>query len=126
MNHNSQSTNENRTLTDQESGLIRWLLENGEEHAAAFISQLASARVISRCTCGCASIYFAIAGRCAPTDDGMDILSDYCWQDPSGPLFGAFVFARGGLLAGLDRSIDGQATATYLPDPSELRPIESN
>lgn len=49
----------------------------------------------------------------------------YSWRDHAGHFFGAFVFARGGLLAGLDLwSIDGQATATHLPKPSELTPLE--
>jgi hypothetical protein len=38
----------------------------------------------------------------------MDILSDHVWEDAQGHKFGAFVFARGGLLAGLDLySVDG-------------------
>jgi hypothetical protein len=55
----------------------------------------------------------------------MDILSDYSWRDGMGHLFGAFVFARAGRLAGLDLwSIDGHSTATHLPKFSELTPIE--
>jgi hypothetical protein len=126
VNHSSQHITEDRALTEQEHALVRWLLEHGEQHAKGFVSQLSDARVVARCTCGCASVDFAIAGQRAPTTGSMDILSDYGWRDASGHLFGAFVFARGGLLAGLDLwSIDGQATATYLPEPSELTPIEN-
>jgi hypothetical protein len=125
VNHNSQRINDDRPLTEQEQALVRWLLEHGEEHATAFVPQLSDARVVARCTCGCASVDFAIAGQRAPTNGGMDVLSDYGWRDAGGHFFGAFVFARGGFLAGLDLwSIDGQATATRLPEPSELTPIE--
>jgi len=126
VKHSHESTNEDRPLTEQECAIVRWLLEHGEERAAAFVSQLSDARVVARCACGCASIDFAIAGRRAPTSGGMDILSDYCWRDESDHLFGAYVFARGQLLAGLDLwSIDGQATATRLPKIHELKPIDN-
>ena len=54
----------------------------------------------------------------------MDILSDYTWQDSEKHLFGAFVFAADGLLAGLDLySVDGALTPTTLPKPAELVPL---
>lgn len=116
---------EDRLLAEEERRLVSWLLEHGEPHASGFFTQLASARVSGRCSCGCASIDFSIAGSQPVTEGGMDILADYAWRDHDGHLFGALVFARGGLLAGLDLwSIDGEATATRLPDPSELTPIE--
>ena len=55
---------------------------------------------------------------------GMQILSDYEWRGKDGYLYGAFVFAQDGLLAGLDLwSIDGQATATSLPSEQDLVPL---
>ena len=126
MNHSPESIKEDRPLSEREHTLVRWLLEHGEEHAAAFVSQLSNTRVVARCGCGCASVDFAVAGQRAPSSGGMDILSDYGWRDASGHRFGAFVFARGGILAGLDLwSIDGHATATRLPELSELIPIEN-
>jgi hypothetical protein len=126
VNHLATTTDENRILTAEEYTLIRWLLEHGEPRASMFVVQLSDVRVSGRCTCGCASIDLAVGGNRAPADVGMDILSDYCWRDGEHHLFGAFVFARGGLLAGLDLwSIDGQATATRLPNPSELKPVEN-
>ena len=126
MNHTLEDINEDRPLTEQERSLIRWLLEHGKQQAAAFVPQISDARVVARCACGCASVELAIAGRCAPKSVGMEILSDFGWRDASGHHFGAYVFARGGLLAGLDLwSIDGQATATRLPEPGELSPIEN-
>src|SRR6266480_2324486 len=56
-----------------------------------------------------------------------DILSDYVWEDAEGHKFGAFVFARGGLLAGLDLySVEGAATPTSLPKPDQLTPLCSD
>lgn len=55
----------------------------------------------------------------------MDILSDYQWQDTTGHRFGAFVFACGGLLAGLEFwSIDGEDLSAHLPNIGDLQPIK--
>ena len=128
MNQAATSIAEDRELTSQEHALVQWLLEHGEPDATAFLPQLETARVASRCSCGCASIDFSIAGMQPTRDDGgMDILSDYSWRDSAGHLFGAFVFARGRRLAGLELwSIDGQATAKHLPQTRELTPLEIN
>jgi hypothetical protein len=125
MNHAPTSITEDRELTPEEHALVQWLLERGEPGETAFLPQLATARVAARCSCGCASINFSIGGTQPSRDGRMDILSDYSWRDSAGHLFGAFVFARDGRLAGLDLwSIDGQATATQLPKPGELTPLE--
>ena len=45
-----------------------------------------------------------------PAESGMHILADYQWQAANGAHFGVFVFARAGLLAGLEVwSVDGLA-----------------
>lgn len=97
MTHSVSRIPESRALTESEVTVVRWLLEHGNPEASQFLPQLDQAAVVSRCSCGCASIDFAI-----------------------GNLFGAFVFEQQGLLAGLDLwSIDGLAT------PSSLPPIEA-
>jgi len=54
----------------------------------------------------------------------VDVLSDYQWRGSQGELFGVFVFARADLLSGLEVwSIDGRATPTFLPKPSQLEPL---
>src|SRR5258708_32401285 len=68
---------EDRPLTAQEAGLGRWLLEHGNPDAAGFLPQLADARVVSRCPCGCASIDFAIGGVVPAAGSGMHVLADY-------------------------------------------------
>jgi hypothetical protein len=126
--HSTGDIPEDRPLSDEERSLVRWMLEHGESHAPSFLSQLEQARVSSRCRCGCASINFSVAGVEPPTT-GMDVLSDYLWNDAEGHKFGAFVFTQGGLLAGLDLwSVDGAVTPTWIPRPDQLRsmPLSHN
>ena len=116
---------EDRPLTSHEVALTRWLLAHGEPSAAAFCDQLAGARVVARCPCGCASVDFTIDGQRAPAGTGMAILADYEWRGSAGELFGVFAFAQGDLLGGIEVwSVDGEATPTRLPDPAELTPLE--
>jgi hypothetical protein len=120
--HTISEIPEDRPLSDEERSFVQWMLEHGAKHATSFLAQLSQARVAGRCQCGCASINFSVAGK-RPSIVGMDILSDYDWEDAQGHKFGAFVFARGGLLAGLDLySIDGAVTPTWLPKPEQLHP----
>jgi hypothetical protein len=114
---------EDRPLTVAEARLLRWLLEHGIPRAACYLPQLEHARVASRCSCGCASINFAIDGV-VPTPGAMGILSDYQWRAAGGEAFGVFVFEYDGLLAGLEVfSMDGLADATVLPDIEQLFPV---
>ena len=115
---------EDRPLTTAEESLVRWLLEHGTRQVTAYLPQLGQARVMSRCYCGCASINFAIGGVIPAAGEAIDILADYEWQADDGPLFGVFVFARVGLLAGLEVwSVDGLAPAVSLPEIRQLRPL---
>ena len=114
-----------RPLTEPERRLVAWLLQHGSERSLPFLAQLPSTTVVSRCSCGCASIDFAVAGRTPSPEGGIEILADFRWDNADGHLFGAFVFARHDLLAGLEVwSIDGQATPSILPTAAQLRPID--
>ena len=118
---------DDRALTSEEVSLVRWLLEHGSPAARGFLPQLAEARVVSRCYCGCASIDFAIGGVIPPTGDGISILADYEYRSSEGHLFGVFVFERAGLLAGLEVwSQDGLSTPTTLPQSEQLKPLGIN
>jgi len=113
-----------RPLTAQEATLVRWLLEHGNADAPSFLAQLADARVVSRCRCGCASIDFALGGAVPLAGSGLHVLSDFQWQDADESLFGVFVFAKDGKLSGLEMwSIDGLAAAASLPEVEQLRPL---
>ena len=115
---------EDRPLTAQEATLVRWLLEHGNADAPLFLPQLADVRVVSRCPCGCASIDFAVGAAVPPDGSGLHVLSDFQWQAADDSLFGVFVFAKGGKLAGLEVwSIDGLAAAVSLPEVERLRPL---
>ena len=115
---------EDRPLTTEEATLVQWLLEHGYPDGPTFLSQLAFCRVVSRCPCGCASIDFAIDGAVPPAGAGMNILADYQWQADDGAHLGVFVFAKAGLLAGLEIwSVDGLNAASTLPLVGQLQPL---
>ena len=117
---------DNRPLAPDEAALVRWLLDRGTASAARFLPQLADARVVSRCGCGCASVDFAVGGVVPPPGDGMGILADFEYRTAAGHLCGAFVFERAGLLAGLEVwSVDGLSTPSALPSPAQLLPLGS-
>ena len=80
--------------------------------------QLDDAEVSGVCGCGCASIDFQISDRHTDKKKGMTILSDYLYG-PDSPPFGAFVFAHGDTLGGLEGYGFGE-TADRLPTPEEL------
>ena len=121
---NTSEIPEDRELTPHESQLIRWLIDHGKTDALKYVSQINDARVVSRCGCGCASINLGIAGHERRFRDVMHILADYEWRDHTGAMFGTFVFAQGGMLAGLENwSQDGLSDANVLPDVRQLRPI---
>jgi len=123
MTKERKSIPEDRPLTAEETALVRWLLEHGFAEADAFVPQLEQARVVSRCPCGCASINFSIEGKLPPIGDPLQVLSDYEWESESGAKLGVFVFAKAGILAGLEIwSIDGLGTPT-LPRIESLVPI---
>ena len=114
----------NRPLSAEEAALTRWLLVHGESEGHRFVDHVSRAKVVGRCPCGCASVDFAIDGQRAPAGTGLRVLSDYQWRGEEGELFGVFVFSRGDLLSGLEVwSIDGRATPTSLPEPSQLEPF---
>jgi hypothetical protein len=115
---------ENRSPSDKEIELVRWLLENGIQGAENYLSQIGKLRVVSKCRCGCPSVNFGFDGMALDSKSGMEVLSDYCWGAGGKDLRGIFVFARDKKLAGLEVwSIDGLITPSELPKISELRKL---
>ena len=110
-----------RPLSEEERVLVRWMLRHGEPGADEFLEQLDDAVVSGVCGCGCASIDFQIGDQHPDKQQGIRILSDYLYGPESPPL-GAFVFAHGDTLAGLEVYGFGE-TADRLPSPEELRPM---
>lgn len=115
---------ENRPLSAEEHALTRWLLEHGMPLAAGFLPQLPRARVVAQCGCGCASVDFAVDGR-RPAPGGLTVLSDYEYDDAAGRRAGVCVFARDGVLAGLEVwAAHPDADTTTLPSTEILQPLE--
>jgi hypothetical protein len=115
---------EDRLLSAHETALVRWMLEQSTAAAAKFLPQLAEARVVGRCYCGCASVDFAVSGVVPPPGNGIGILADFEYRTDEGHLCGVFVFERAGLLAGLEVwSVDGLSTPTTLPAVEQLQPL---
>jgi hypothetical protein len=110
-----------RPLTPVERDLTEWMLRHGRPDARDYLPQLENATVASRCPCGCASIDFAIRGQAA-SENTLDILGDYLFGGPD-DLAGAFVFARGGVLAGLEVYGLARENPKELPRPASLRPF---
>ena len=115
-----------RALTEAERWLTKWMIEHGTCDHARFLSQLDAAQVWSQCSCGCASVNFQIGDHPTHSKSGLQILGDFIYGEEQTGLFGAFVFAKDGWLAGLEvYSLSGE-TPSVLPDPEDLRPWEGN
>ncbi len=119
MPSHSTQIPEDRDLNSDERDLLMWLIEHGNAKASAFLSHIQTLRVVSKCSCGCASINFSGFD----SEGGLHILSDHYWEDVEGNHFGIFVFEKGGILAGLEvYSVDGGMTPTRLPSSKSLHP----
>ena len=99
------------------------MLEHGDTSAREFLDQLSRARVHSRCPCGCASINFTIDG-CLPTETDLEVVADFEFGDEA-QLCGAFIFKKGGLLAGLEVYGIAVDAPKDLPDIAALRPLRT-
>jgi hypothetical protein len=110
-----------RPLTDDELRLARWMLENGNPDARAYISQLEAAEATTwRCPCGCASFNFKVHGM-PEAPPGVHILGDFVFGAEA-DLAGAFIFESDGILSGLEvYGLAGDAPVA-LPEPDSLRP----
>ena len=112
----------NRPLAAEEAQLIRWMLRNAEPDATAFLPQLEKAQATPwRCPCGCASVNLSIDGA-AWRPGSSHIVADFVFGEDAS-LSGVFVFARGGLLSGIEvYGLAGDAPR-LLPSPEALRPF---
>jgi hypothetical protein len=113
-----------RPLMAEERDFVAWLLRNGQPGATALLLQLADARVVAGCNCGCASVDFGVGGQRPDPDAGMRVVSDFWWRAEDRHVYGVFVFVRGDALAGLEVwSVDGGPSPVGLPEVERLRPI---
>ena len=113
-----------RPLSDKERRLARWMLENGNPDAAAFLTQLDNAEVTPwRCPCGCASINFKVAGMPA-APPGVHILADFVFFNGD-ELAGIFIFSSNGILSGLEVTGLAGDAPKELPEPAALMTHEA-
>jgi hypothetical protein len=119
-----------RPLTERERTVTRWMIEHGDapkEEKEGFLAQLATATVVRRCACGCASVDFAIRGEEAPKGVGLQMLGDFLCGDKKTGLNGVFVFARSGVLAGVEiYQLSDEKIHSELPGPESLRIIDGS
>lgn len=95
------------------------MLEHGCAEAEKFLPQLELAEVTPwKCPCGCASINFQLRGQ-EEAPPRVHILGDFALGegDSTG---GAFIFASGGILSGIEVYSFGDPVTT-LPNSSDLR-----
>jgi hypothetical protein len=114
----------NRSLTDAERRLARWMLEHGNSEAKNFLPQLERAEVTPwRCPCGCASINLQIEGYPA-APPGVHLLADFVFGDNDN-LNGIFIYESGGILSGLEVCGYTGEAPKHLPAPESLRPMSN-
>jgi hypothetical protein len=117
-----------RLLTERERTVTRWIIEHGgasEKERKGFLVQLGAATVVSRCACGCASVDFAIRGEPAPAGVGLEIIGDFLCGEERAGINGVFVFARSGVLAGIEiYQLSDEKIHTELPAPDTLRAFD--
>lgn len=109
-------------LTETERNVVQWMLELGKPEAKDFIPQLAKTLATDwRCSCGCASVNFAVEGFSEPSGE-LYVLADFVF-DTGDNLSGIFVFQKSGVLAGLEvYGLAGEAPKS-LPLPESLCPF---
>jgi hypothetical protein len=114
----------NRSLTEEEHHLARWMLEHGVPEAKRFVAQLEIAEVTPwRCPCGCASIHFQIKGHPEPSP-GVHVLGDFLVGEDNS-LSGIFIFESDGLLSGIELyGLAGDAPVV-MPSLEELHLYEA-
>jgi hypothetical protein len=100
------------------------MLERAPASESEYLQQLARAQASTwRCPCGCASFNLLIPDL-PPPEGPLEVLADFVFGSES-TLAGAFVFARNGILSGVEiYGLAGDAPAE-LPLPSALRPFAS-
>ena len=89
-----------RPLTEEERRLLEWLMAHRSRKAADYLDQLAKVSVVSRCGCGCPTIFLTVDGRCGR--GGSTILADFSGVSPEGVLVGVLVHVREELLSELE------------------------
>src|ERR1017187_4400943 len=89
-----------RPATQHEREIIRFLLEHGDPQYLPLASQIDSLRVVSKCTCGCPTVDFALEGN-PPLRKDSHLISDFGATVDDQPV-GLLLFACNGSLSMLE------------------------
>ena len=108
-----------RRASSQESDLVRWLLEHGDPAVAPLADQVDDLMVVSKCSCGCPTVYFALKGN--PTSrKGERVVSDWLART-NDELFGVMLFELDGQISSLEvYSCSGNVKEFGLPESGSL------
>lgn len=89
-----------RAVTREEAAVIEWLLRHGEQGSDSFFAQLETLTIVSRCTCGCPTVYFELANNQA-SRKGERLISDQLGT-VDGEDVGVMLFELNGRLSTLE------------------------
>jgi hypothetical protein len=118
----SGSVPECRELTQAERLLLDWLIRNGTGDVDELLRQLSSARVVSRCGCGCPTVDLSVGDREVTTTGGSQIVADAQGSSPQGVPIEVILHVRDGLLSELEAfAMNGYGGPFTIPEPSALR-----
>jgi hypothetical protein len=110
-----------RPATQHEREIIRWLLEHGDPQYLPLASQVDALRVVSKCTCGCPTVDFALEGN-PPLRKGTHLICD-CGATVDEQPVGVLLFACDGSLSMLEvYSCAGSDKPFGLPKIESLYP----
>jgi hypothetical protein len=110
-----------RPATQHERDIIRSLLEHGDPQYLQLASQIESLRVVSKCTCGCPTIDFALEGD-PPSRKGARLISDFVATVDDQDV-GVLLFENDGKLSSLEvYSFAGSVKPCGLPKVDTLAP----
>jgi hypothetical protein len=112
-----------RPITQQESEIVRWLLDHGDPRYFHLASQIDSLRVISKCTCGCPTVDFALKSGETSRKGGGPVSDNLATVDDQ--LVGVMLFACNDSLSSLEvYSMAGNDKPFDLPNIEDLFPWE--
>jgi hypothetical protein len=115
------SVRDERELTGSERALIEWLIQNGTGDSAELLGQLAQARVVSRCGCGCPTIDLAIGTRTGSTRGASAVVADAVGQSPECYAVGVVLHVREGFLSELEVYPYENVGPFATPSPDSLK-----
>jgi hypothetical protein len=89
-----------RAVTREEAAVIEWLLRHGEQGSDRFFVQIETLTIVSRCTCGCPTVYFELENNQA-SRKGERLISDQLGT-VDGEDVGVMLFELNGRLSSLE------------------------